>query len=413
MTHGFMNSLTRNQTTVLDGVPPGRESRFPVPNPIEPRARVGRYVVVAGVLLVGAFVIGLLPRLRQHQSILATTRELAIPSVTVVSPKPSAAGAPVSLAGEIRPYIEAPIYARATGYVRSWSADLGASVTNGQIIAELDTPELAQDLANGRAQLRQSEAAAALAVSTSARWAEMLNSKLVSQQEADEKRADATLKEAMVESARANVHRLEDLIGFSHITAPFDGIVTSRRLDVGQLVAAGNGAELFRLAQTRTLRIFVRVPQTLARNVAIGQTAEVALNGVAGSSVTAKVVRTAGALDAASRTLLTELELPNPNNRILPGSYVQVRFLEANGNVPLTVPSNTLLFRPEGTFVGVVKSGEEVELRSVELGRDLGAAVEIVSGVTAEDRLVLNPPDSLANGARVRVVNSDIPGRSR
>ena len=379
------------------------EPRVQVPDPIEPRSRLGRSALIAVVILGIAFVVGLLPRLHQRQAVIRTTHDLSVPTVTVVSPAPAKTGAPLSVPGEIRAFVEAPIYARATGYVKSWSTDLGSNVTAGQVLAELETPELIQDLANGRAQLRQSEAAAALATSTAARWTEMLKATLISQQEADEKLADARLKVAMVESAQATVHRLEELMGFAHIVAPFGGTITARRLDVGQLVAAGNGTELFRLSQTRTLRVFVRVPQTFAGAIAVGQSAEVTLNGHTGRSVRAKVVRTAGVLDATSRTLLTELELPNSDHSILPGSYAQVRFIEAINEVALTIPANTLLFRPEGPSVGVVKGDGEVELRAVVLGRDLGARVEIISGVGLQDRLVLNPPDSLIAGAQVRI----------
>jgi len=402
-----MNMLPRKPAAESEGGPPVRDPVGPVSQAVEPRARLGRYVVVTALLLGVAFIAGLLPRRRQHQAVIAATQTLAVPTVTVVSPRPGRVGAPLSLPAEIRPFAEAPIYARASGYVKSWSVELGASVTQGQVMAELDTPELVQDLASGRAQLRQTEAAAALAKSTAARWTEMLQAKLISQQEAEEKFADARLKVAMVDSAQANVHRLEEMIGFARITAPFDGTVTARRLDVGQLVAAGNGTELYRLAQTRKLRVFVRVPQTFAGAITVGQKAEVALNGQSGRKVTATVVRTAGALDAASRTLLTELELPNADNALLPGGYVQVRFTEAQADVARTVPANTLLFRPEGVSVGVVLASGEVELRVVELGRDLGASVEILSGVQPEDRLVLNPPDSLASGMRVRVVASE------
>ncbi len=370
--------------------------------PPKPTSRLELYALLGTCLLIAAFFVGWLPRRNQRAAVAQSTRELAIPTVTLVSPGPGVVGSAIVLPAEIRAVVESPIYARATGYIRRWNVDLGASVTNGQVLAELETPELNQDFANAQAQARQAAAAAALAKTTAVRWTQLLESRLVSQQETDEKLADARYKEAAAEGAQANAQRLETLTGFAGIRAPFAGIITARRVDVGQLVTAGNGAELFHLAQTQTLRVYVRVPQTLATTITVGQPGEVLLNEYPNRTFPARVVHTAGSLDAASRTLLVELELPNPQSLLLPGGFAQVRFPEARVDVPLTIPANTLLFRPTGPQVGVVDANSGVELRNVTLGRDFGATVEITGGLTVQDRLILNPGDSLTAGMHVR-----------
>ena len=371
--------------------------------PEPPGPNVRRLVRIALIVVAVAFVIGLLPRLKQRAAVKSETRELAVPTVDVTSPAPAKAAAPLLFSGEVKPLSEAAIYARASGYVRRWLVDIGARVEQGQLLAELDTPELDRDLAQGRAELAQSEAALALAETTAKRWTEMRAAKTVSPQETDEKLADLALKKATVEAARAKVQRLEETLHFNKITAPFAGTVTMRTLDVGQLVTIGAGRELFRVAQADKLRIFVRVPQNYARAVTVGQTAELVFTEIPGRTFEAKVVRTAGTLDAASRTLLTELEVDNAKDELLAGSYVQVRFKDAKLDAVLSIPANALLFRNEGTMVGVVGADNRVALRKVAMGRDFGPTVEIIEGVTASDRVILNPPDSLVDGSVVRV----------
>ena len=233
----------------------------------------------------------------------------------------------------------------------------------------------------------------------------MLQAKTVSAQEADEKSSDLDLKKATVEAARSNVQRLEDVAGFAHITAPFAGTITARRLDLGQLVTAGAGQELFRLAQVDKLRLFVRVPQTHARSITAGQKAELTLSEIPGRKFEATVVRTAGAVDAASRTLLVELEVDNARGEILAGSYAQVRLPDAQPEPNVTLPSNTLLFRPEGPQIALVVNGH-VAMRPVTLGRDFGQVIEILDGVGPQDRVIVNPADSLLDGAEVRATEA-------
>jgi membrane fusion protein, multidrug efflux system len=367
-------------------------------------AKLRHAALLAAVLVIVGALAGLLPRWLRSKALRAETRELAIQTVGVVSPVPGKAAAGLTLPAEIKPLVEAPIYARTAGYLKRYLVDIGAQVKAGDLLAEIDTPELNEELAQVRAQLVQAEAALALAKTTSARWTGLLKSASVSEQEAAEKQADAQLKAATVEAAKANVKRLENLQSFERVTAPFAGTITARGTDVGQLIAPGSNKELFRLAQTGTLRVFVRVPQAAARGMAPGQIAELTIPELPGRVFPAKVVRTSGAMSADSRTLLTELEVNNAAGEILAGTYAQARFNEMKSEPLLTLPSNTLLFRAEGPQVGVVGPDGVVELRNISLGRDFGPTVEILGGVKAGDRVILNPSDSLVGGAKVRVV---------
>ena len=370
--------------------------------PARPLA-LGR-VAAAGALLclVGAAA-GLLPRLRARTELDGQTRQLAVPTVLVPRPAPGRAAAPPAFAAEVRPLLESPIHARAAGYLRRWMFDIGGRVEAGQLLAEIESPEVAQELERARAELAHAGAAQTLARTTTERWEKLLAAGTASQQEAAEKRADLELKTAQVAAAAANVRRLEELQSFQRVTAPFAGVITARRVDVGELVNPGSGRELFRLAQSGTLRVFVRLPQSLARAVAVGQEAEFLLPETPGRVIPAKVVRTAGAIDPASRTLLTELEVDNARGEILAGSFGQVRFNHARVDAALTLPATTLLYRSAGPQVGVVGANGAVAVRSVTLGRDFGSTLEVLGGVSASDQVIINPPDALADGMQVRV----------
>jgi RND family efflux transporter MFP subunit len=369
-------------------------------------AKLRHAAIIAAVLIIVGALAGLLPRWHHRSALQTETRELALPTVTLVSPVPGKAAATLVLPAEVRPFLEAPIYARTSGYLKRWFFDMGATVKEGDLLAEIDTPELNQELAQARAQVSQAEAALALAKTTATRWAELLKTASVSEQEAAEKQADLELKTANLEAARANVRRLEDLQSFESVRAPFAGTITARETDVGQLISAGGNRELFRLAQTTTLRVFVRVPQTVAPSIVVGQTAELTVAELPGRVFPAKVVRTSGAMSADSRTLLTELEVDNSRGDILSGTFAQVRFTEAKPEAPLTLPSNTLLFRSEGPQVGIVSADGKVTLHNVSLGRDFGPTVEVLGGVTLTDRVILNPADSLVTGMTVRVAEA-------
>jgi RND family efflux transporter MFP subunit len=372
-------------------------------------AKLRNAAIVAAVLIIIGAVAGLVPRSLHRNALRAETRELAIQSVSVVSPVPGKTAVGLTLPAEAKALVEAPIYARTSGYLKRYLVDIGAQVKAGDLLAEIDTPELNQELAQARAQLVQADAALTLARTTDTRWAALLKSSSVSEQEAAEKKADLELKAATVEAARANVRRLEELQSFERVTAPFAGTITARGTDVGQLVAASSGNELFRLAQTGTLRVYVRVPQAVAHGIAAGQTAELTIPELPGRVFPAKVVRTSGAMSADSRTLLVELEVDNSRGEILAGTYVQVRLAEAKADPTLTLPANTLLFRSEGPQVGVVGADGKVELHSVTLGRDFGPTIEFVGGVGPTDRVILNPSDSLVGGTTVRVASTGEP----
>jgi RND family efflux transporter MFP subunit len=393
--------------------PPARpHARQAAPSTSEAAAKANTKLrnagLVAAVLIVGGAVAGVVPRWLHRTALRAETRELAMRTVSVVSPAPGQAAAGLVLPAEAKALVEAPIYARTSGYVKRYLVDIGAKVKEGDLLAEIDTPELNQELAQARAQLTQAQAALALAKTTATRWADLLKSASVSEQEAAEKQADLELKVATVEAARANVRRLEDLQAFERVTAPFAGTITARGTDVGQLVTSASGKELFRLAQTGTLRVFVRVPQAAAQSIAAGQVAELSIPEQPGRAFPAKVVRTSGAISADSRTLLTELEVDNSRGEILAGTYVQVRLPEAKPQSALTLPSDTLLFRAEGPQVGVVDANSKVTLRRVTLGRDFGPTVEIVAGLETADRVIMNPPDSLVSGITVRVAEAAV-----
>jgi RND family efflux transporter MFP subunit len=377
---------------------------------VEPRTELPKspiklaFTAAAVVVLIciGA-VSGFVPRWRQHSELGAETRELSVPTVTVVSPKPGQPTAGLPLPAEIKPWAEAPIYARANGYLKRRLVDIGSHAEAGQLLAEIDTPELNQELERARAQLAQSEAALGLSKITATRWAGLLKTASVSEQENAEKQADLKLKTATVESARAEVRRLEKIQGFARVIAPFSGTVTVRNIDTGDLIVAAGSRELFHMAQTHKLRVYVQVPQGMARSITSGQAAEMSVPELPGRVFPATVIRTAGVIAADSRTLLVELEVDNAKGEILAGGYAQMRFTEAKTAPLLTLPANTLLFRAEGPQVGVVQSDGKVEVRGVKLGRDFGQTIEVLSGVAPEDRVIINPAESLVSGAAVNI----------
>ncbi len=368
---------------------------------------------VVAVLIVTGVAAGLIPRWRQHTELGAETRDLSVPTVSVVSPKPGQSGSGLPLPAEIKPWIEAPIYARANGYLKHRFVDIGAHVEAGQLLAEIDTPELNQEIDRARAQLAQAEATFGLAKITAARWAGLLKTASVSEQENAEKQADLKLKTAVAESARAEVRRLDQLRSFARLTAPFAGTITVRNIDEGDLIVAAGGKELFHLAQTRRLRAYVQVPQGMARSIHAGQAAEMTLSEVPGRVFQARVIRTAGVIAPDSRTLLVELEVDNSKEEILAGSYARVRFTEAKMQAALMLPANTIMFRAEGPQIGVVQADGKVELRSVKLGRDFGQTIEIVAGAGPKDRIIVNPSESLVSGCMVAVSETTKTEKSR
>lgn len=376
------------------------------PNSSQPqihRVRLGRAAVLISVLVVIGAVAGFIPRWHQRQIAQDDISALATTTVMLVSPEPGKADDGLVLPAEVQPLLQASIFARVSGYLKKWNVDIGAHVTAGQVLAEIDTPELDRQLEQARAQLGVAEANLKLAKTTDVRWQTLLRSSTVSKQDADEKSAAAAVDAAALEAARATVRQFEETQAFQRVIAPFDGVITARNVDIGDLISNGGGRELFHLAQVEKLRVYVRVPQTQAADIHQGQSAELLIPEFHGESFAAKVTTTSEAVSATSRTLLTELQADNPSGRVRVGSYAQVRFASVTGAPALTLPSSALLFRAEGLQVGVVNDQGIVELRKVELGRDFGPRVEILSGVTATDKVIAAPFDSLVNGQMVRI----------
>jgi len=376
----------------------------PAAKPSSKRARIAGSIIL---VVIGGLALGFVPRWRQSRLTVTDTSQLAIPSVSVVSPTTGTAGGGLVLPAEVKPWLEASIYARANGYLKNWVADIGAHVEAGQLLGLIETPDLDQQLAQARAELDLAQANLHLAQTTDNRWKELLKTASVSEQEAAEKAAARETAAANVEASRANVRRLEELVSFQRVVAPFAGTVTIRAVDVGDLIVAGSGGrQLFHLAQADKLRVYVRVPQTSAFGIAPGQAASLTIPELPDKPFPAKVVTTSESISTTSRTLLAQLEVDNSQHRILPYSYGEVRFEESKTNSALTLPSNTLLFRAEGLQVAVASTNGVVELRKVQVGRDFGQAVEIITGVTPADHVITNPSDSLVTGIKVRVAGS-------
>jgi RND family efflux transporter MFP subunit len=362
-------------------------------------------VVIIALIVIGALVIGFLPRWHQRQTAMSDMNQLVIPTVSVVSPTLEKSETGLVLPAEIKPWREASIYARANGYLKDWVADIGAHVTNGQLLAEIETPDLDQQLEQAKAQLQLSQANLHLAETTDARWKELLKTASVTEQEAAEKTAGRETAAASVAADQANMRRLEELVAFQRVIAPFDGTITIRSVDNGDLIVAGSGGqELFHIAQTDKLRVYVRVPEPNASGIAVGQTATLTTPASPGRSFASKVTTTSEAISTISRTLLTELEMDNSQHQVLPYSYGEIRFNTDNSAPHLVLPSNTLLFRAQGLQVGVVRTDNTVELRPVQVGRDFGQTVEIRSGVTPADQVITNPTDSLVDGSKVQIL---------
>jgi len=364
----------------------------------------GRVLFGTVAVIAALFALGFIPRWRANAALTSSVRDQR-PTVTVVSSQKPNEAANLVLPGSTQAIQETALYARTNGYVRKWNVDIGAKVEAGQLLAEIETPEVDQELNQARANVAQAIANADLARATLTRWQQLVDQKVVSPQEFDEKRSAADARAADLRVAQANVKRLEELQGFEKIVAPFTGIVTARNIDNGNLVSAGSGqtAPLFRLAQTDTLRIYVTVPQTQSRSIAPGQSATVSVREIPDKTFSAKVVRTAGAIDPASRTLLTELQLPNEDDQLFPGMYAEVKFALPQDGHTLLVPGNSVMIRSDGPKVLVVDAKQTIRARAVKLGRDLGDKVEIASGLDPAESLVANPTDALRDGAEVKV----------
>ncbi len=378
--------------------------------PAPVRRRRTAPVLGGGLLLLLAIAVavwGISTRTKALAEVTRETQEAAVPTVSVVAPQAGSPEQEISLPGTIQAFADAPIYARTNGYVRKWYADIGTRVKAGQLLAELDAPEVQQQLQQARADLGNAEANARLAQTTAERYRDLIKTDSVSRQDVDNANGALEARQAAVESARANVKRLEQLAAFTRIEAPFAGVVTARNIDIGALVDAGNNAkELFHVADTRTLRVFVNVPEVYSRVAKPGLEADLTLREFADRRFTGRLVRTANAIDIASRTLLAEIDVDNARGELLAGSYCDVHLkLGDRAESVMKLPVNTLIFRANGLEVATVKSNRVV-LQPVTVGRDFGDAVEVLSGVGAGDRVIVNPPDSIAANQIVRVAGT-------
>src|ERR1700723_4181069 len=375
--------------------------------PRESGSKHGVLITVIVLAIVAAVVIGgIVPRLRAKEALQKETYDLAVPTVNVAHAKQGAPQTEIVLPGNMQAFTESPIYARTNGYLKKWYVDIGGRVKAGQLLAEIETPEIDQELHQAQAAQLQAEANLDLAKTTADRWQNLLKSDGVSQQEVDQNVSAFHAREADLQAAKANVQRLKDLQSFQRVTAPFDGIVTARNVDVGALIANGNAVQLFRMAQTDVLRIYVQVPQTYSRSIQPGVEAKLTIPEFPHGEFPGKVIRSAGAIDPASRTLLTEVQIPNPKGEILPGAYATVHFKVTLVEPPLAIPPNALLFRSQGPQVAVVTPQGTIHLQAVTMGRDLGTSLEVLDGVKANDNVVVNPPDSIAEGAEVTVTQT-------
>jgi len=369
-------------------------------------------VVVVAVIGVLAFEIR--SRVKAATDLRAVTLQLAVPSVSVVLPKQTAPAQEVVLPGNMQPYISSPIYARTDGYLKMWYFDIGAHVKQGDLLAIIQTPEVDEQLVQARSTLATAQANLALAQITKDRYESLLKKQAVAQQDVDNASGAYTANKAIVDADTANVRHFEALVSFENVYAPFDGVITARNTDIGDLINSGSNTaprtDLFDISQTRTLRVYVNVPEEYSQAIKPGETAaDITLAEFPGQRFPGKLVRTSDAINATTRTLLAEIDLDNPGGSLLSGSYAEVHLKVAAQNSTFLLPVSALIFRGEKLQVGVVKNGQVV-VTDVTSGHDLGDQIEIVAGLKPTDQVVVNPPDSLVSGQSVRVVQATLPG---
>lgn len=374
--------------------------------PSTERSRLAKPLLYAAIAVCVALAIGGLPRLLARDRAARQTQALSKPTVSVVLPARAPTQQMLLLPGDIQAYQRAGIYARTSGYLQRWYADIGTHVKSGQLLAQIDAPEVDAQLDQARSDAAMAAANYAIAKVTAARWQDMLQKNAVSKQSAEENVSLMKAKQATLAAAQANVQRLAQLQSYEKVYAPFDGVVTVRNVDVGALIDAGNSgppAALFELAQTDRLRIFVNVPQNDAPYVAVGTKAQLTLSQYPGRTFEGTVARTAGAIDPRTRTLRVEIDMDNPDGSLLPGAFAQVSLALSTPKPGLSLPTNALLFRPQGVQVAVVDAGGVVRMRTVALGRDFGMRVEIRSGLQGDEQVVVNPSDAISAGQAVRI----------
>ena len=354
---------------------------------------------------VGTAFWGISSRTRALAEVTKETQEHAVTTVAVVSPERGVPQEEIVLPGTMQPFVDSPIYARTNGYLRRWYADIGTRVTSGELLAEFDAPEVQQQQQQPRADEATEQANARLARITADRYRELIKSESVAQQDLDNANGNLEARLAAVASAHANVMRLEQLQGFARIEAPFAGMITARSTDVGALIDSGSNArELFHIADTRRLRVFVNVPEVYSRSAQAGLHADLTLKEFPGRRFAGMLARTSRSIDVASRTLLTEIDVDNAKGELLPGSYCEVHLKLPGATSTLKLPVNAIVFKTDGLQVATVEHGNRIALKTIVVGRDYGGTIEVVSGLDPDAAVVVNPPDSVAEGQAVRIV---------
>ncbi len=386
------------------------------PNPEKGRPSQRRWLmpVIFGIVVLAVLFFGIRSRLNAEASLRTVTAQMAVPSVSVVQPKPAAAAQEIILPGNMQPFISSPVYARTDGYLKKWYFDIGAHVKAGQLLATIQSPEVDEQLSQAKSTLATAQANLNLAEITKTRYEAMFQKHAVAQQDRDNAEGTYSANKATVDADMANMRHYEALVSFEKVYAPFDGVITARNTDIGDLINSGSSStaktDLFHIAQTGTVRVYVNVPEEYSRGIKPGATeADIVLAEIPGQKFPGKVVRTAESINGTTRTLLTEIDLPNPGNTLLTGSYAEVHLHVSSANSTYLIPVSTLIFRSERLQVGVVRNGK-VELADLTPGHDFGSDIEVVAGLKADDQVVMNPPDSLVSGQQVNIVQASLPG---
>lgn len=384
-----------------------------------PGTPVLRTILLLLIVVVAAIVViwGISSRKQANAQLAQETEDLAVPTVAVTHPKAGIPQQELVLPGDMQPYIDAPIFARTSGYLKKWYVDIGTEAKSGQLLAEIDAPEVDQQLDQAKADLATAEANLKLAEITATRYQDLLKTDSVAQQDVDNATSNLEARRTTAESARSNVKRLEDLQSFEKVYAPFDGLITARNTDIGALIDSGSSGgtarELFHIAAVNKLRVYVNVPQLESPEVKPGLKADLALTEFPGRRFEGTVVRSSGAIDSSTRTLLTEVDVENPNHLLKPGGYVEVHLKLPSPVSTFTLPVNTEIFKSAGLQVAVVKNGNKIALIPITPGRDFGTDIEVVAGLKGDELVVLNPSDSLTEGATVRVAEAPAPAQRK
>jgi len=391
-------------------VPEKREQAKP------PRRKHWLVLVVVLVVVLAVLAWGIWSRVSARNTLKTETAQVAITTVSVISPKQTAPAQEIILPGNVQPFITSPIYSRTNGYLKKWYFDIGAHVKQGELLAVIETPEVDQQLQQARSNLLTAQANLELASITKTRYQGLLKSNAVSQQDADNAVGTYNANKAIVEADKASVEQYAALVSFEKIYAPFDGVITARNTDIGDLINSGSAGgvktDLFHIAQPGTLRVYVNVPEEYSQGVKVGMTADLSLAEFPGRKFQGKLVRTAEAINQTTRTLLIEVDVSNPSGALLTGSYTEVHLKIPTQASSLLLPVNTLIFRSEGLHVGVVKDGRVV-LTAVTPGHDFGNQIEIVAGLNPNDQVIVNPPDSIVHGQQVQIVQATLPGDTK